>query len=138
MRLSVPDDNDNEQEEEGVSVEELSPEAIIPDSIPIMRDPEIEVPEDDDPTEAELETKPTTIELDRMRDGSESGDQKEEEEEMVDIASPLRNVRKRKFTPTDEDVQEERRRKRTASPRTFSPLRGVGESRPVRAYFFYC
>ena len=135
MRLSVPDDNDNEQKEEGVSVEELSPEAIIPDSLPVLRDPEIEVPEEDDYTEAELETKLTAIELDAMDDGSQSGDQCEEGEEMVDIASPLRNAKKRKFTPTDDGVPE-RRRKRTASPRTISPLKGVSKSGHVLAYFF--
>ena len=139
MRLSVADDNDNEQEEEeGISVEELSPDAIIPDSLPVLRDPEIEIPEDDDPTEIELEEKLTTIEVDMMHDESESGDQGEEEEERVDVASPLRNVRKRKFTPTDESGQEGQRRKRTASPRTFSPLRGPTESGRVLAYFVYC
>src|SRR5947207_5946452 len=124
MRLTAPDDNDKEQDEEGISVEELSPEAIIPDSIPVMRDPEIEIPKEDDSKEVDLETKLTAIKLDRMCDGSESGDV-DEEEEMVDVASPLRNMRKRKFTPNDEGEAQERRRKRTASPSTFSTLRGT-------------
>ena len=138
MSLNVTNDNDNEQEEEGVSVEELSPDAIIPDSLPILRDPEIEIPEDYDSPEQELETELTVIDLDRMHDGSESDDKLEEEEERVDIASPLRNIRKRKFTATDEPGQEEQPRKRTASPRTFSPLRRVNESEHVLAYIFYC
>src|SRR5436190_2385822 len=63
MRLTAPDDNDEEQEEEGISIEELSPEAIIPDSVPVMRDPEVEVPEDDDSKDVELETKLNAIKL---------------------------------------------------------------------------
>jgi hypothetical protein len=91
----------------------------------VMRDPEIEVPDDEEgPTEVKLENKFTAIKLDRMRDGSHSEAEKEEQEEVVII--PLRrNTRKRKYTPaTDEESQEEQRSKRTVRSRTFSPLRG--------------
>ena len=86
----------------------------------MMRDPEIEVPEDDQ-EEDELEMKFTAIKLDRMHDGSQTGEESEEEGHIT----PLRKTRKRKYTPTDgEESSEEQRRKRTASPRVFSALRG--------------
>jgi hypothetical protein len=86
--LKIPDDN--QVQGETVKIEELSPEAIIPDSLTILRDPEVEVPDDDDLSEVELDDKFTAIKLDGMHDEGE----------------------------------QERRRKRTASPRTFSPIRG--------------
>src|SRR5277367_2291367 len=43
-------------------IEELSPEAIVPDEVPVLRDPEIEVPDDEEGSaEAELEEKFTNI-----------------------------------------------------------------------------
>jgi hypothetical protein len=116
---------DDEIKEGGIEIEELSPEAIIPDSVTVMRDPEIEVPDDEEgPTEAELENKFTEIKLDRMHDGSHNEEEKEEQEE-ADIVPLRRSTRKRKYTPmTDEESQEEQRSKRTVRSRTFPPLRG--------------
>src|SRR5438046_391765 len=52
-----------------VVIEELSPDAIIPDSVTIYRDPEVEVPgEETGPTEEDLRERFTEIDLDRMRD----------------------------------------------------------------------
>lgn len=90
----------------------------MPDSLTVMRDPEIELPEDEDSTEVELENKLTAIKLDRMHDGSQTEESEEE------IAPLRRSTRKRKYIPADGESQEEQRRKRTASPRTFSPTRG--------------
>jgi hypothetical protein len=99
-----------------VEIEELSPEAIIPDSLPILRDPQIEIPEDEySESEAELEKKFTAFKLDRMTDGTES-------EGSVKSARDLRGEgkgRKRKFTP-DEQGEEGPERKRTGSPGNFA------------------
>jgi hypothetical protein len=89
-----------------------------------MRDPEVEFPEDavESPTDAKLESKPPSTKLERMHDGSQS----DEGDSEVDI-TPLITTKKRKYTPTEEEIaQEDQRRKKPASPRTFSPLRGNG------------
>ena len=123
--LKLPDSEDPLSPPKSPEIEELSPEAIVPDEIPVLRDPEIEVPDDEDEgrgtAEAELEEKFSKIlQLDRMHDGSEDGDCGEEERPVT----PVRNTRKRKFTPSEEGREEEPLQKRPASPRNVSsPLR---------------
>jgi hypothetical protein len=92
--------------------------------VPVLRDPEIEVPEDES-EEAELEEKFTKIQLDRMHDGSEDGECGEELEQQERLVTPVvENTRKRKFTPSEEGTREEPLAKRAASPRSVSsPLR---------------
>ena len=125
--LKLPDSEDLQpDDDDSVEIEELSPEAIIPDEIPVLRDPEIEVPDEEGTAEAELEEKFTTIlNLDRMHDGSEDGNYDEEGEyEEERPAIPVPNRRKRKFTPGEEGRDDEPLRKRAVSPRTISsPLR---------------
>ena len=105
-------------DEEGVEIEELSPEAIIPDSVTIMRDPEVEVPDDGgDSTEVELEKKITAIKLERMHDDSGS----EESGKEVTI-SPTKGLRKRKYSPLEE-TGDEPQRKKMASPSDSSSSR---------------
>jgi len=96
-----------------VSIEELSPEAIIPDSIPIYRDPEVEIPEESDSADTELGRKFTEIDLDRMTD-----DQLPEETEKRSQSERVtrRGQRKRKYGAVDEAARDEPERKRTASP----------------------
>jgi hypothetical protein len=115
--LSIP--NDQDTQEDTIKIEELSPEAIIPDSVTILRDPEVEIPDDEDPSELDLERKLTAIKLDRMDDVSDNKDQ-----EMP--ITPIRTTRKRKFTPTEEGENDERQRKRMPTPQAFSPFRGNG------------
>jgi hypothetical protein len=125
--LKLPDSEDppSPQPQQSPEIEELSPEAIVPDEVPVLRDPEIEVPDDEEEgtvtAEAELEEKFSKIlQLDRMHDGSEDGDCGEDERPVT----PVRNTRKRKFTPSEEGREEEPLQKRAASPRTVSsPLR---------------
>jgi|SRR5277367_3991053 len=122
--FKLPDSEDAPSpDSQSPEIEELSPEAIVPDEVPVLRDPEIEVPDDDDGTiaEAELEEKFSKIlKLDRMHDGSEDGDCGEEERPVT----PVRNTRKRKFTASEEGREEGPLHKRAASPRTVSsPLR---------------
>jgi len=90
----------------------------------VLRDPEIEVPDEEEGSaEAELEEKFTNIKLDRMHDGSEDGNCGEEEGEDRP-ATPVKKTRKRKFTPGEEGGGDEPLHKRAASPRTVSsPLR---------------
>lgn len=81
-RLRIPDDDamDHRDDEEGtVEIEELSPEAIIPDSLPIMRDPEIETPREDD-EEGETDVTSTNA-AERMSDATNSGDEDEQDED---------------------------------------------------------
>jgi len=119
---------DDDIKDDTIEIEELSQEAIIPDSMTVMRDPEIEVPDDDDdPTELQFENKFTAIKSDRMHDGSQSEGEEEgkEQQQEANIVPLKRSTRKRKYTPTtDEESQEEQRSKRTVRSRTFSPLRG--------------
>jgi hypothetical protein len=116
-RLQGPDEN--EVKEGQVAVEELSPNAIIPDSVTVMRDPVVELPDDGESFEGDLEKKFTAIKLDVMRDSGES-DTSEEQDTSI---KPATNARKRKHTPTEEGETETQRRKRMASPMTFSPRR---------------
>ena len=94
--------------------------------MPVLRDPEIEVPEDES-EEAELEEKFTKIHLDRMHDGSEDGDcgeEQEHEHQERPVTPVVKSTRKRKFTPSEEGTREEPLAKRAASPRSVSsPLR---------------
>jgi hypothetical protein len=107
-----------------VEIEELSPEAIVPDSVTVLRDPEVEIPDDEGSNESELEKRFWGIKLDRMRDdsGSEDGERVERN------SSPLPTTRafgvKRKFAHTVEDEGIEPARKRTMSPGTLSPSKG--------------
>lgn len=113
--LAIP--SDQNAQEDTIEIEELSPDAIIPDSVIILRDPEVEIPGDEDLSELDLEKKFTSIQLDRMDDVSEN---KEQETPIT----PTRATRKRKFTPTEESENDERQRKRVTIPQTFSSLRG--------------
>ena len=119
-RQELPDDDG--PVEKAVEIEELSPEAIIPDSVTIMRDPVVEVPEDET-TEAELEKRFTNIKLDRMHDWSGS-----DVSEEAEVKKPSQvNRQKRKHTPADDSDEqtksfEQRRRKRAARPGRSSPL----------------
>lgn len=89
----------------------------------MLRDPEIEVPEDES-EEAELEEKFTKIQLDRMHDGSEDGECGEEQQQERPVTPVVKNTRKRKFTPSEDGTGEEPLAKRAASPRSVpSPLR---------------
>ena len=103
--------------EDWVEVEELSPEAIIPDSVTVIKDPEVEMPEDEElDAEQELERTFTNIKLDRMHDWSLS------EGSSDDGRDTSQAARKRKFTPTGDEETEDKRKRRIASPRTSSPL----------------
>jgi hypothetical protein len=87
-RLRIPDDDamDHRDNDEGtVEIEELSPEAIIPDSLLIMRDPEIETPREDDEEEETDVT--STNAAERMSYATDSYDEDEEGED--DDAMPL-------------------------------------------------
>jgi hypothetical protein len=111
MRIEVPDTKST------VEIEELSPDAIIPDSVTVMRDPEIEVPRDDNVVADSLEDRLTGIDL----DGARAID-----EVPVDppkIWTPRK--RKRSTVLADDEVDYERQRKRTVSPGSFSPAKGT-------------
>jgi hypothetical protein len=104
-----------------VEIEELSPEAIIPDSVTILRDPEVEIPEDGDAnSELDLEKRFGGIKLDRMRDDSGSEDNDQGERKNSPLPTRISGV-KRKFMATVDDEVIEPTRKRTMSPGTLSP-----------------
>ena len=116
MRIEAGDSNINEGT---VEIEELSPEAIIPDSINIMRDPEVVLQEDEAEADGSLDDKFTDIDL----EGDGSGRQVTSDEEAVFV--PLQQMtNKRKHNPADDEESYERQRKRTVSPGSFSPNRG--------------
>ena len=105
-----------------VAIEELSPEAIIPDSVTIYRDPEVELPDERDSTDAELGRKFTEIDLDRMSDDkvSEDGDGKGSGERVI-----KKVPKKRKHLAVDGVDGDQRQRKKVVSPRDLSPARRV-------------
>jgi len=105
-----------------VAIEELSPEAIIPDSVTIYRDPEVELPDERDSTDAELGRKFTEIDLDRMSDDkvSEDGDGKGSGERVI-----KKVPKKRKYLAVDGVDGDQRQRKKVVSPRDLSPARRV-------------
>ena|SRR2546421_11318298 len=106
---------------EMVEIEELSPEAIIPDSVAILRDPEVEIPDDEDANnESDLEKRFGGIKLDRMRDDSGSEDSDKVERKNSPLPTRILGV-KRKFASTVDDEVIEPARKRTMSPGTLSP-----------------
>ena len=107
-----------------VEIEELSPEAIIPDSVTVLRDPEIEIPDDEGSTESELEKRFGGIKLDRMRDDGDSEDSDNVERKWSPLPITRTFGQKRKFAHTVEDEGIEPARKRTTSPGTLSPSRG--------------
>lgn len=96
-------------QDDALEIEELSPEAIIPDSVNVMRDPEVEVPDDGEVTEEDLEKQFTTFQLDRMDDGSES----EETGAKQSPSGGLAKSRKRKHTPPEDGEAKWTRRKKT-------------------------
>lgn len=106
-----------------VEIEELSPEAIIPDSVSILRDPEIEIPDDEGSTESELEKRFWGIKLDRMRDDGDSEDSDKVERKKTPLPISRTFGQKRKFAHSVEDEVIEPARKRTTSPGTLSPSR---------------
>jgi hypothetical protein len=111
-----------------VDIEELSPEAIIPDSMTIMRDPEIEIHDDDEARrDRSVEDKSTGIDVDGI-DGVDGEDTSAdgEEDEFLNVPPPPRLPKKRKFNLNNDDDNDERQRKRTVSPGLFSPARGYG------------
>jgi hypothetical protein len=116
MRIVSLDDN---PEAGTVEVEELSPEAIIPDSITIMRDPEVEI-QDDNVVEAE-ESWEDGIQMDGV--DADGMDGMSDEDQVFPNPPTPRIPRKRKFNLADEE-RYDRLRKRTASPGSFSPERG--------------
>jgi hypothetical protein len=112
-----------------IQIEELSPDAIIPDSVNVMHDPEVEMPpdgSDKSPVEEELEKSFTNIKLEKMHDWSLSEGSDDSFSEITESHSS----KKRKLTPTSGE-EEKKRKKRIASPMTSSPLRKVdhGENR---------
>jgi hypothetical protein len=132
-RLRIPDpddvmDSQDRREEDGaaVEIEELSPEAIIPDSLPIMRDPEIETPQDDDEDdtereEGEMDVTVSTNAAERMSDATVSDDAIDEEndegaeamDENESYAPPETTptpFRKRKYSGGGGDGQGQRKR----------------------------
>lgn len=109
-----------------VEIEELSPEAIIPDSVLVLRDPEVEIPDEEGSNhEAELEKRFGGIKLDRMRDDSGSEDSGKLSRKSSPLPARTSFGVKRKFAATDtEDEGVEPARKRTMSPGNLSPTRG--------------
>lgn len=104
-----------------VEIEELSPEAIIPDSVTILRDPEVEIPDDEyTNNESDLEKQFGGIKLDRMRDDSGSEDSDRGERKNSPLPTRKLGV-KRKFASTVDDEAIEPARKRTMSSGTLSP-----------------
>jgi len=118
MRITVPETKD-EVKEDTLEMEELSPEAIIPDSVNILRDPEVEVPEDDQRQPEELEEQITAIKLDRMHDESYS-----EESAHGSPESRTRTTVKRKYTSSDTSEESKApRRKRPTTPMSLRTFR---------------
>jgi len=72
---------DHQDADQGtVEIEELSPEAIIPDSLPILRDPEIETPREGDEEE---ETDVTSMNAaERMSDATDSDNEDDDGDAM--------------------------------------------------------
>jgi len=114
-RLRIPDNDDamdrheNQEDGEGaVEIEELSPDAIVPDHIQVMRDPEIETPREDEGDDSERqETDVTSTNAgDGMSGatGSDEGDGGDDEGEAMDetesYATPEKPkpARKRKYS----------------------------------------
>ena len=120
MRITVPE-TEEKIREDTLEMEELSPEAIIPDSVNILRDPEVEVPEDDQGQSEDLEEQITAIKLDRMHDESYSEESEERSHDSPE--SRMRTTAKRKYTSSDtSDESRPPRRKRPTTPlsqRTF-------------------
>ena len=132
-RLRIPDNDDamdREEDEEGtVEIEELSPDAIIPDSVLVMRDPEIETPpegEGDDGEGRETDVMSTNA-GDRMGgctgsdegDDGDEGDAMDESEGYATLENP-KATRKRKYSDGGGDGQG-RGRKRHFKPWMSSP-----------------
>jgi len=136
-RLRIPDNDDamdgqeNQEDGEGaIEIEELSPDAIVPDHIQVMRDPEIETPredEGDDSGQRETDVMSTNA-GDRMSGGtgSDEGDDGDDEGEAMDetdgYATPEKPkpARKRKYSGDGGDGQG-RARKRHFKPWMSSP-----------------
>jgi hypothetical protein len=116
MRITSLEDN---PEGGTVEIEELSPDAIIPDSITIMRDPEVEI-QDDNTAEAGKSWE-DGIQMDGVDD--DGMNEMSDGNEMFPSRPPPRIPKKRKFNLADEE-RYDRLRKRTASPGSFSPERG--------------
>jgi hypothetical protein len=116
MRIASLEDN---PEGGTVEIEELSPDAIIPDSITIMRDPEVEI-QDDNTAEAGKSWE-DGIQMDGVDD--DGMNEMSDGNEMFPSPPPPRIPKKRKFNLADEE-RYDRLRKRTASPGSFSPERG--------------
>src|SRR5262245_2453437 len=102
----------NDSSRHSLVIEELSPEAIIPDSVVIHRDPEIEIPEKGDATETDLQKKFTEIDLDRMRDDthSETNDKTVEDK----LQTTKKQTRKRRIWSVD-DLDSNGREKKVRS-----------------------
>ena len=119
MRITVPEPED-EAQEDTLDMEELSPEAIIPDSVNILRDPEVELPDDDEREQEDSEEEITAMKLDRTHDESYS-----ESSSHGSPDSRARTTAKRKYASSDTS-QESRapRRKRPTTPMTLRTFRG--------------
>ena len=117
-----------------ISIEELSPEAIIPDSVTVYRNPEIEIPEEGvrqgrSSPDMELGRKFTEIDLDRMSDGSQTHEEKEYKGKQEKNEKVARKGQKRKHSSVDgrEHGDFSEPRKKTATPLTAaSPIRTKG------------
>ena len=128
-KLSIP-----EGTKDMVSIEELSPEAIIPDSMTVYRDPEVEIPEEGVPEggsspDMELGRKFTEIDLDRMSDGSRTHEDKDHKGDHGNNERLARRGQKRKHGSVDGSEPGDLRepRKKIPSPsKVASPIRTKG------------
>jgi hypothetical protein len=117
MAINTPG---NDSAKHGLEIEELSPEAMIPDSVVIYRDPEIEIPEKDDTTETDLQKKFTEIDLDRMRDDSHDETNETTVENTRQTTKKQSESRKRRICSVDDLDSNNGREKKVRSTATLS------------------
>jgi hypothetical protein len=108
-----------------VAIEELSPEAIIPDSVTVYRDPEVEIPEEEFESEMELGRKLTEIDLDRMSD-DKTPEREVKGKSQGNDKLARKAQRKRKLGFVDGIVEDEPQRKMAVSPSSASSLKRGG------------